>query len=121
MRFIFAMIVCCAGSVFAEGPFGVPPVDLRPGEFVDGALFSVKIVPAAKETSFYVVGKQAAKVKLDHLKIQLIMDPEGARKTFSLKRKKDAFVFGQTISKDSHLEIQDEEGRVDQLRIKATP
>lgn len=119
--FISIMVLGFSGWLHAEAPFGMPPVDLRAGEFVDGALFSVKLVPGAKETSFYIVGKQAAKIKLDNLKIQLIVDPEGARKVFSLSRQNDAYVFGDKIPKNSQLEIQGEDGRVDRLRVKTVP
>ena len=121
MKLFFALFMLFGIFAFAEGNLALPPVDLRPGEFVDGALFSVRVVPGARETSFYVVGKQTAKVKLDKLKLQLIVDPEGARKTFTLQRKNEAYIFSQKILKDAQLEIQGEEGQVDKLRLKVAP
>ena len=121
VKLIISFLFLTAIFAFGEAHLGLPPVDLRPGEFVDGALFSVKMVPGERSTTFYVVGKQAAKIKLDRLKLQLVIDPMGAKQTFSLNRKNDAFVWDQKILKDSQLEIRDESGRVEQLRLKATP
>ncbi len=121
MRIICALLFFYSLSVLAESRIGLPPVDLRPGQVVEGNLFSVKIVPGSKETTFFVVGKEAAQIKLDKMQLQLTVDPDGTKKIFSLKRRKDAFVLDQKLESDSQLEIRSHDGKIEQLRLKAKP
>ena len=121
--FKLALILGLGAGHFANATehFGMPAMDQRQEEVIQGNLFSVKIIPGAKQTSFYVVGKEAAKLKIDDLKVQLILDPEGSAQSFQLERKQDAFIFNKKLVQDSRLEIQDANGKIEQLKIKAKP
>ena len=99
----------------------MPPVDLRPGQFVEGSLFSVKFVPGNKEATFYVVGKDALKIKVDRLKLELITEDPGGKQSFILRRKNKVFLFSEKTLSDFQLKIHAEDGRVDQLRMKSSP
>lgn len=115
------LVVSAASSSFAESKIALPPVDLRPGQVVEGNLFSVKVIPGNAETSFFIVGKEVAKVKLQAYKVDLILDPEGAQTTYSLKRKNEAFVLNQNLQKDARIEIKSEDGHIEKLRLKVRP
>jgi len=121
MRLIKYLFLFFSASAFADPHIGLPPVDLRAGQVVEGNLFSVKIVPGSKETTFFVVGKESAKFNMDKMQLQLTLDPNGNKKTFALKRRKEAFVFDQKLESESELEIRALDGKVEQLRLKAKP
>jgi hypothetical protein len=120
MNFIMAIFLSLIVSLSLwanKKDFGLPAADLRPGQVVDGQIFSVKIVPGDKETSFYIVGNKMAQFNLDQLKLELFIN----NRTVVLTKKKDAFITTDKLLSDAELKIKTPDGKIDQLRLKLNP
>jgi len=122
---ICTSLVFCLFSLssFAQKKnFALPPTDLRQGSLHQGDLFTVKMVPGDKETSFYVVGKKAGSIKLDKMTMDLIFESGGESKRVSLGRRDQAFILPQKAERDLRLELKGETpGEVDKVHIKILP
>lgn len=124
MYFFSALIICVLSfSSFAQKKdFALPPTDLRQGSLHQGDLFTIKMVPGDKETSFYVVGKKAGAVKIDKMTMDLVVEVGGESKRLNLSRRDKAFVFPHKVEKDIQLELKGEApGEVDKVQIKIKP
>lgn len=88
-----------------------------------GQMFTVKIVPGAKESTFYVLGKEAAKIKIDNLKIEATLFEGKMEKKIALEKKSDYFVTKTSLKGDSiNLKIQDEKpNKIEEIKIKLKP
>ena len=88
-----------------------------------GKLFTVKVVPGAGLTSFYVVGKKAVDIKSDKLQLEATffqgLDDQKGQKVI-LKRYEDHFRYEGPLQPDRiQLQIQGEQPQhVDKLEIK---
>lgn len=70
-----------------------------------GQLFTVNIVPGDKLTTIKIVGKKAATIKFDKLKIEATMYVGGQEKTLSFQKDKNIFSTTEKISGDLKLKI----------------
>lgn len=88
-----------------------------------GQMFTVKIVPGAKESTVYILGKEAAKIKIDKLKIEATLFEGKLERKILLERKSDFFVTKSPLKGDSlNLKIQDEAPqKVEEIKIKLKP
>lgn len=88
-----------------------------------GKIFTVRIVPSSKLTSFFIVGKKAADIHFDKMQIEAtfyqgLNDKMG--KSVILNRQKDHFSYEGAIQPDRiQLNIKTETpGQVEKLEIK---
>lgn len=121
MRFliVLSMVISGQGALGQKKEFGLPPVDLRQGQVVQGDLFTVKVVPGDRRTSFFIVGKKAADLNLDTLQLQLTSLK--TKTPVTLKREKDGFVYEERLLMDSDLQIRTPEGKTETIKLKARP
>jgi len=92
-------------------PLGLPAQSVPFKEFSQqGNLFSIKIIPAGKETHLYLVGNDAASVKFEKLSVVGRIKIGENEKVIQFHKDKDYFttdeiVHGHTL----HLKAKDEE------------
>ncbi len=110
--FIFTVIF----SVFSSAEMGLPPVDLRAGQFVEGNLFSVKYVPGDKAVSFFIVGSKKAGLKFAPK--QTVLEVNG--KSYSLKQDSSgkAYVYSSSLESEAVLKLEKEDGNTEEFRLK---
>lgn len=109
-------------SIQARGQEAIDPND--PSHISQsGQMFMVKIVPGAKETSLYVLGKKTALLKFDKLKVQASLFVGNEEKIIALIRKKGHFVTQTPLVGDElNLKLQSDENHgKEELRIKLKP
>lgn len=117
MKKTIALCLILSSLCYGTKDFTTPAADLRPGQVVEGNLFSIKIVPGSKETSFYIVGNKVAQFKLDDLKFELFIN----NKSVVLTKRKNAFITTDPLPAEAELKIQTPDGKVDQLKLKLKP
>lgn len=117
------IIVLLLGLVFQV--LAQEPVDPKDVSHLKqaGQMFTVKIIPGAKESTVYVLGKEAAKIKIDKLKVEATLFEGKLEKKISLERKNDFFVVKSPLKGDSlNLKIQDEAPqKMEEIKIKLKP
>lgn len=88
-----------------------------------GQMFTVKIIPGDKESKFFILGKEAIKIKLDKLKIEASLVSGKLEKKISLRQQEDYFVTSVPLKGDQlNLKIQEEApGKMDEIKIKLKP
>lgn len=88
-----------------------------------GKLFSVKMVPKDRVTSFFIVGKKAGQLKFDKLQVEATffenLDPQRPR-NIVLKKNADHFVYdGELQSGKLKLQIKtDDPTQSEQIEVK---
>lgn len=119
------MKILLAVLYFAMSLLAQEPVDPKDVSHLKqaGQMFTVQIVPGAKSSTFYVLGKEAAKIKIDKLKIEATLFEGKIGKKISLEKKDDHFVTSTALKGDSiNLKIQDEKpGQTEEIKIKLKP
>lgn len=104
-------------NVFAQEP--VDPKDVSHLKQA-GQMFVVQIVPGTKSSTVFVLGKEAAKIKIDNLKVEATLFEGKIGKKISLQKKDDHFVTSSSLKGDAiNLKIQDENpGQTEEIKIK---
>lgn len=83
-----------------------------------GQFFVIKIIPGNKQTQFFVAGNKALQLDLNKIQIKGSYFLNGQEKPFHLKRTNDSFTTSTPLTgKQLRIEIQDDENRVDILKI----
>lgn len=88
-----------------------------------GNLFTVTVVPGDKSSKFYILGKEAARIKIDNLSIEASLFIGENEKKLTLQRKSDYFTT-TTPLKGDHLFLKlktKPEDKVDEIKIKLLP
>lgn len=70
-----------------------------------GQLFTVNIIPGDKLTTIKIVGKKAATLKFDKLKIQASLFFDGKEKTLEFQKEKNSFTTKEKLSGELNLKI----------------
>lgn len=93
---------------FAEEPphFGMPAQDLPKEYSQKGELFTIKLVPKAKETRLYLVGSEVAKVKFSKISITGTIKVGENEQQVTFYRKKDYFQTPTPIKGDLDLKLK---------------
>lgn len=89
-----------------------------------GKLFTIKIVPGSKESSFYIVGKEFAKIKIDALNVTASLIVNGKEKSIRLNKQSDKFTTEEKLTGEYlKLEIEKKQNPKEKetLQIKLKP
>ena len=116
MKIISLLISVLMVPWLAGAELGLPPVDLRPGQFVEGNLFSVKYVPGDKEVSFYVVGKKKAGIQF--FPKQTTLEMNGQKIQLTRNKSGDAFIYPDSVKSEAVLKLEKNDGKTEEFRLK---
>ena len=117
-------------SVFSTSPFVLAQQDTQPfagpaqtmshPEFEQhGDLVKIKFVPGDRETKIYVVGLDAAAVKVDDLTVTAHLKVGETEKVIKFKRKKDYFSTEEELKGEFHVQLHNQDAKkVDEFRIR---
>jgi hypothetical protein len=98
--------------------FGLPAVD-APKEYQHhGDLVSIRIVPGDKETRLYLVGKEAASLKLSEVGIVGTLHLGDSEKAISFKQTQGYFFTETPLSGQLNLEIKLPDQKKEKFKIK---
>lgn len=92
-----------------------------------GKIFTVRIVPGDKQTSFYIVGNKVADIQFNQLSVDAtILGPNGTTQKLELFKKKDHFVHNGKLDTDTKIEMKIQQPKANkteklELRLKKTP
>lgn len=92
-----------------------------------GKIFTVRIVPGDKQTSFYIVGNKVADIKFNQLSVDAtILGPNGSTRKLELFKSKDHFVHNGKIDTDAKIEMKIQQPKAHkteklELRLKQAP
>jgi hypothetical protein len=106
MRLLFSVMLFWANFAFATEPFGLPAQDPRPVYEKKGDVFSIRLVPADKETRLYIVGNEAVAVKFDDVKVTGRVRFGDREKVITFNRKDDYFTTSDQLAGDVDLSLK---------------
>lgn len=88
-----------------------------------GNMFTVTVVPGDKSSKFYILGKEAAKIKIDNLSIEASLFIGENEKKLTLLKKRDYFTTSTPLKGDHlFLKLKNKpEDKVDEIKIKLLP
>lgn len=120
MAHAFVLFLFLLTSVFAQKKdFALPPVDRKPEEVVHGDLFTVRVTPGAKTTTFFLVGKKSAELEMANRKLRIVT-PSGTRELRMVSP--GQFVYDQPIKDNVKMIVVDPQGATQEtLELKLTP
>jgi hypothetical protein len=104
-----------------NGPFGGMPAQNIPfPEWEEhGQLITIRIVPADKETHLYLVGKEAAALKSDDMRVTAKVFSGKTEHTLTFVRNKDHFTAPEAVNGDVQVQVHDtkKDQPVDQVKF----
>lgn len=114
------ILLFAVSSVFAQKKdFALPPLDRRPEEVVHGDLFTVRVTPGAKTTTFFLAGKKSAELEMANRKLK-IMTSSGVRELRMVAP--GQFVYDQPIHENVKMIVVDPQGATQEtLELKVAP
>lgn len=122
MKNIFLIITVLASFQFSRAQNPIDPKDVSHLKQA-GEMFTVKIIPGDKVSSFYILGKEAAKIKIDKLSVEATLFVGTNEKKIILEKKKDHFTTITPLIGDSiRLKLKDQQPeKMEEIRIKLVP
>lgn len=96
-------------------------LNVRDPKLKEGQMFTVTVVPAAKELKVFVVGKEQARLKMSDLGLQAFVRSGGTMRLVNATKKADHFVISEKPAEGSELRVKLEYGdktEVHQVPIK---
>lgn len=125
LKVLFSSLVIVGSLAALAGPdLSAPPIQVDPSLVQTGQLFSIKIIPGAKQTKFYVVGTEAASIDLKNMTVEALLLAQGQKRKIQLKKVDDHYVTTDKVEGQVQLKIRagseskEESFKVD---IKAKP
>jgi len=96
-------------KVFGQDPhgnFAAPAQDLKPEYQRKGELFSIRIIPAGKETKLFIVGNETASIKVDKLHVTGKIRVGQNERIIVFNRKNDYFSAPGNLKGDLDLKLE---------------
>ena len=118
-NYFLVMLLTLLTSPLLAKEFGLPPVELRQGQFIQGSLFSVKYVPGKKTASFFIVGKKTADLQMTDLKPRLYLS--GSGEPVTLQYQGNGYIYQDALPENTLLEIRNNKGDTETFKIRHKP